>query len=76
MDEVRMCHLGLNNPDCYVYCHSGKPGGELEPYNYKRGDSLYCSAWNKEFNVCNLVLQPVITVNNITTENHNCEAEE
>ena len=76
--EVRMCHLGLNNPESFVHCHSGKPGGEVGPYSEKH--AYFCSAWNQEFNVCNLVLQPVITVNNITAEEHACscknEAEE
>lgn len=70
MSEVRMCHLGLNNPDSFVYCHSGKPGGAEGPY--KERNASLCSAWNEECGICNLVLQPIITVNNISS----CKAEE
>ena len=74
MVEVRECHLGHSNPEVSVFCHEGLVGNEDKPYSRK--NDIYCSAWNKEYKVCNLVLQPHVVVNVQESVRHNCNCEE
>ena len=73
MSEVRECHLSISNPEVTVYCHGGITGNEKEKYS--RMEDIYCSAWNKEHKVCNLVLQPTVVVNVAESSRHNCNCE-
>lgn len=73
MTDVRECHLSICNPEVTVYCHEGVTGTEDHPYN--RRETIHCSAWNKEYKVCNLTLQPTVVVNVDQSSRHNCDCE-
>ena len=69
--NTKMCHNSLGNCDGASICHDGYPGDYNGPYTNRAGKTYVCSAWNDEFKICNLVLQPSVVVNNI--ENSRCK---
>lgn len=73
MVNVRECHLSIPNPELSIFCYEGLTGNENGPYN--RAESIYCSAWNHDAHMCNLVLQPTVIINNNESIRHVCDCE-